>query len=137
MNKTKIGIAIATTLPLYSAVINAEETSVTEMETIQVTGSRINRTDMETASPVTVISSDFIAQSGFQSVEEILSNQPAAAGMNLGATSNNGSGGSATVNLRGMGTQRTLVLLNGRRMVSVWHRSKFVGRLKYDSCVYD
>jgi iron complex outermembrane receptor protein len=38
--------------------------------------------------------------------------------MSLGATSNNGSGGSATVNLRGMGTQRTLVLLNGRRMVA-------------------
>ena len=67
---------------------------------------------------MTVISSEFIAQSGYSSVEEILSAQPTAAGMNLGATTNNGSGGSATVNLRGMGAQRTLVLLNGRRMVS-------------------
>lgn len=41
-----------------------------------------------------------------------------AAGMSLGSTSNNDSGGSATVNLRGMGVQRTLVLINGKRMVA-------------------
>lgn len=97
---------------------NAAEEAQDSVERIEVTGSRINRTDVETASPVTVISSEFIAQSGYSSVEEILSAQPTAAGMNLGATTNNGSGGSATVNLRGMGSQRTLVLLNGRRMVS-------------------
>ena len=89
-----------------------------EIERIAVTGSRINRTDIETASPVTVISSDFIVKSGYTSVQEILSAQPAASGMSLGASSNNGSGGSATVNLRGMGVQRTLVLLNGKRMVA-------------------
>jgi iron complex outermembrane receptor protein len=94
------------------------EEGVEEVERIAVTGSRINRTDIESASPVTVISSDFITKSGFTSVQEILSMQPAAAGMSLGSTSNNGSGGSATVNLRGMGVQRTLVLLNGRRMVA-------------------
>jgi iron complex outermembrane receptor protein len=55
-------------------------------------------------------------QSGFQSVQEVLANEPTAADMSLGASSNNGSGGSATVNLRGMGSQRTLVLLKGRRM---------------------
>lgn len=102
---------------VISSQVNAAEAEVS-VERIEVTGSRINRTDVETASPVTVISSEFIAQSGYSSVEEILSAQPTAAGMNLGATTNNGSGGSATVNLRGMGAQRTLVLLNGRRMVS-------------------
>jgi iron complex outermembrane receptor protein len=98
--------------------VMAVESSIEEIEKIQITGSRINRTDMETASPVTVITSDFIAQSGYTSVAEILSTQPAAAGMSLGSSSNNGSGGSSTVNLRGMGENRTLVLLNGRRMVS-------------------
>ncbi|TRX54078.1 TonB-dependent receptor [Thalassomonas sp. M1454] len=101
-----------------SVNVNAEEAEVTEVERIEVTGSRINRTDMETASPVTVISADVIAKSGYTSVQEILAVQPTAAGMSLGASSNNGSGGSATVNLRGMGVQRTLVLLNGRRMVA-------------------
>ncbi|WP_394175570.1 TonB-dependent receptor plug domain-containing protein [Thalassotalea litorea] len=89
-----------------------------DVERIEITGSRINRTDMETASPVAVIGAEQIAKSGFTSVQEILNVQPTAAGMSLGATSNNGSGGSATVNLRGMGAQRTLVLLNGRRMVA-------------------
>lgn len=111
---------IASTASSLSIVSQASAATGTEasVERIEVTGSRINRTDVETASPVTVISSEFIAQSGYNSVEEILSAQPTAAGMSLGATTNNGSGGSATVNLRGMGSQRTLVLLNGRRMVA-------------------
>jgi iron complex outermembrane receptor protein len=111
-------IGVASSAALTTTHVFANETEVSKVERIEVTGSRINRTDVETASPVTVISADFIMQSGYQSVEEILSTQPSAAGMSLGSTSNNGSGGSATVNLRGMGTQRTLVLLNGRRMVS-------------------
>ncbi|MBB1355742.1 TonB-dependent receptor, partial [Pseudoalteromonas sp. SR45-5] len=105
--------------PMFSSVqVLAADEAATSIEKIQVTGSRINRTDMETSSPITVIGDDFIAKSGFTSVADILSTQPSAAGISLGASSNNGSGGSATVNLRGMGSQRTLVLLNGRRMVS-------------------
>jgi len=116
--KRALVIGVASSAALTTTHVFANETDVDKVERIEVTGSRINRTDVETASPVTVISADFIMQSGYQSVEEILSTQPSAAGMSLGSTSNNGSGGSATVNLRGMGTQRTLVLLNGRRMVS-------------------
>ena len=116
-SKYAVAIGVAAT-PVASFQILAEEVDLPKIERIEVTGSRINRTDMETASPVTVIESDYIMKSGYQSVEEILSTQPAVAGMNLGATSNNGSGGSATVNLRGMGEKRTLVLLNGRRMVA-------------------
>jgi iron complex outermembrane receptor protein len=111
-------VMIALAATSFTSVQAFSEEGVEGVERIAVTGSRINRTDIETASPVTVISSDFITQSGFTSVQEILAMQPAASGMSLGATSNNGSGGSATVNLRGMGTQRTLVLLNGRRMVA-------------------
>ncbi len=111
-------VMIALAATSFTSVQAFAEEGAEEVERIAVTGSRINRTDVETASPVTVISSDFIAKSGYTSVQEILSMQPAAAGMSLGSTSNNGSGGSATVNLRGMGTQRTLVLMNGRRMVA-------------------
>lgn len=123
MNKTQLNLAVITTFSALAVPsVFAQEVSVpqinTDIEKIQVTGSRINRTDMETASPVTIISSDFIAKSGYTSVQDILSTQPAAAGMSLGSSSNNGSGGSATVNLRGMGANRTLVLLNGRRMVA-------------------
>ena len=111
-------VMIALAATSVTSVQAVAEEGAEEVERIAVTGSRINRTDIESASPVTVISSDFITKSGFTSVQEILSMQPAAAGMSLGSTSNNGSGGSATVNLRGMGVQRTLVLLNGRRMVA-------------------
>jgi len=119
-SKRKINRAIVLALAASSVttVQSYAQDGADEIERIAVTGSRINRTDIETASPVTVISSDFITKSGYSSVQEILSAQPAVAGMSLGATSNNGSGGSATVNLRGMGVQRTLVLLNGKRMVS-------------------
>ena len=116
--KRALVIGVASSAALTTTHVFANEAEEIKIERIEVTGSRINRTDIETASPVTIISADFIMQSGYKSVQEILSTQPSAAGMSLGATSNNGSGGSATVNLRGMGTQRTLVLLNGRRMVS-------------------
>ncbi|MGO2478036.1 MAG: TonB-dependent receptor plug domain-containing protein [Pseudoalteromonas sp.] len=119
MKKSILGLAVVSAIPMFSSMqVLAADDSAESIEKIQVTGSRINRTDMETASPVTVISDDFIVQSGYTSVDEILSNQPSAAGASLGGTTNNGSGGSATINLRGMGSQRTLVLLNGRRMVS-------------------
>jgi len=119
MKKSTLGLAVIAAIPMFSSVqVLAADEAATSIEKIQVTGSRINRTDMETASPITVIGDDFIAKSGFTSVADILSTQPSAAGISLGASSNNGSGGSATVNLRGMGAQRTLVLLNGRRMVS-------------------
>lgn len=119
MKKSTLGLAVIAAIPMFSSVqVLAADEAATSIEKIQVTGSRINRTDMETSSPITVIGDDFIAKSGFTSVADILSTQPSAAGISLGASSNNGSGGSATVNLRGMGSQRTLVLLNGRRMVS-------------------
>ncbi|GGP46861.1 TonB-dependent receptor [Shewanella algicola] len=107
--------SVATTGLFSSAVIAADEEKV---ERIEVTGSRIQRQDMETASPVTVISAEAIRAEGFTSVDELLQAQTSMAGAALGSSSNNGSDGVAQVDLRGMGSQRTLVLLNGRRMVN-------------------
>ncbi|MBT1445962.1 TonB-dependent receptor [Shewanella sp. JM162201] len=89
-----------------------------DVERIAVTGSRINRQDMETASPVTVIDAGAIRAEGYTSVDQLLQAQPAMAGMAVGGTTNNGADGVAQVDLRGMGANRTLVLLNGRRMVN-------------------
>ncbi|ABO23940.1 TonB-dependent siderophore receptor [Shewanella loihica] len=96
--------------------VAAEESA--SFERIAVTGSRIQRQDMETASPVTVIDASAIRAEGYNSVDEILQAQPAMAGMAVGSTTNNGADGVAQVDLRGMGASRTLVLLNGRRMVN-------------------
>lgn len=88
------------------------------VEKVQVTGSRIKRTDMETASPVTVISAEDISLGSYTSVEQVLQQSPASSGMATGAASNNGGVGAARINLRGLGSNRTLVLVNGRRMVN-------------------
>ncbi|MCS4308334.1 iron complex outermembrane receptor protein [Rheinheimera pacifica] len=99
-----------------SAAVAQEETA--KVERIEVTGSRIQRQDMETASPVTVIDAAAIRMEGFTSVDQLLQAQTSMAGAAVGSTTNNGADGVAQVDLRGMGSQRTLVLLNGRRMVN-------------------
>ncbi len=84
--------------------------------TIVVTGSRINRPDLEQSSPVAVIGADEISRRGAISVEQVLRQLPGStAGINPGV--NNGATGIASFNLRGLGTNRNLVLLNGRRIV--------------------
>lgn len=99
-----------------SSAFAAEEKA--KVERIEVTGSRIQRQDMETASPVTVIDAAAIKAEGFTSVDQMLQVQTSMAGAAVGSTTNNGADGVAQVDLRGMGSQRTLVLLNGRRMVN-------------------
>ncbi|NMP30745.1 TonB-dependent receptor [Thalassotalea sp. M1531] len=97
----------------------AEELGVEKaVERIQVTGSRIKRADMETASPVTVIDASEISASGVTSIDQLLQKTTAASGAMTNPGINNGSGGNATINLRGLGAQRTLVLVNGRRMIN-------------------
>ncbi|MGI2056811.1 TonB-dependent receptor plug domain-containing protein [Shewanella baltica] len=99
-----------------SSAFAAEEKA--KVERIEVTGSRIQRQDMETASPVTVIDAAAIKAEGFTSVDQMLQVQTSMAGAAVGSSTNNGADGVAQVDLRGMGSQRTLVLLNGRRMVN-------------------
>ncbi|MDT3308188.1 TonB-dependent receptor plug domain-containing protein [Shewanella vaxholmensis] len=99
-----------------TSVFAAEEKA--KVERIEVTGSRIQRQDMETASPVTVIDAAAIKAEGFTSVDQMLQVQTSMAGAAVGSSTNNGADGVAQVDLRGMGSQRTLVLLNGRRMVN-------------------
>ncbi|QTE88386.1 TonB-dependent receptor plug domain-containing protein [Shewanella algae] len=109
--------AVSTGAASVSQVAYAAEDGA-KVERIEVTGSRIQRQDMETASPVTVISADAIRAEGFTSVDQLLQAQTSMAGAAVGSTTNNGANGAAQVDLRGMGAERTLVLLNGRRMVN-------------------
>lgn len=115
-----INLAIVTSITtgafVTSSAFAAEEKA--KVERIEVTGSRIQRQDMETASPVTVIDAAAIKAEGFTSVDQLLQVQTSMAGAAVGSSTNNGADGVAQVDLRGMGSQRTLVLLNGRRMVN-------------------
>lgn len=93
----------------------------TTLETVTVTGSHIKRAQISGVGPVTVIDRDAIQRSGAISVETLLQRLPAAAGFAGNQTNaywaDNGYG-TTQVNLRGLGISRTLVLLNGRRVVN-------------------
>lgn len=88
-----------------------------EGDVILVTGSRIARSDLQASSPVSLVDQDQIRLSGEVNVENILEEIPAVA-PDLGGTTNNGGSGIATVDLRALGANRTLVLVNGRRYVA-------------------
>ena len=60
----------------FSASTTAAEEGLEKVERIQVTGSRIKRTDLETSSPVTVMTAEEIKLSGFTRVEDILNQLP-------------------------------------------------------------
>ena len=99
----------------------APETAVgtpkrTSEEEIVVTGSRIRRKDLTTPAPLTVISREQVASSGKVSIGDFLQTRPTQ-GNALNTSVNNGGDGSTRVNLRGLGVNRTLVLVNGRRFV--------------------
>ena len=88
-------------------------------ERVEITGSKIRRIDAETAAPVQVITRDQIVQSGAATVGEVLQALPSIAGAATNPQVNNGGGdGASTISLRGLGAERTLLLLDGRRLGS-------------------
>ncbi|NKJ42622.1 TonB-dependent receptor [Novosphingobium sp. SG720] len=93
----------------------ADAATADDSTPIIVTGTRIERPDLTASSPVSVISSESIKSVNTVTVEQILSVNPQFAGGSTGASNNPGDG-SATLDLRGLGSQRTLVLLNGKRL---------------------
>ncbi len=86
-------------------------------DTIIVTGSRLGGDSLKQASPISVVSAKEIALSGQINVESVLKDLPQLIPSSTGA-SNNPGGGVATADLRGLGSTRTLVLVNNRRYVA-------------------
>ena len=113
-----IAFGAASTAAFSASSSAAEEESAAKVERIQVTGSRIKRTDLETASPVTVIDSVQLENQGIQDVGQFLQSSAVMSGSPAMTTTNNGGNGGTFVELRGLGSSRTLVLVNGRRPVS-------------------
>src|SRR5579871_2162793 len=93
----------------------AADTSGASLEEVVVTGSRITSPNLTAISPITSVDAGYISSTNLTRTEDILNNLPMVfAGQN--STVSNGSNGTATVNLRGLGPNRTLVLVNGRRL---------------------
>ena len=107
------GVAVAQT--------SQKSASTSAVEEVLVTGSRIPRADIEGVGPVSVVSLEQINKSGIVNVETLLQRLPASAGFAGNQTSAYWTGrgwGTTQVNLRGLGINRTLVLLDGRRLVN-------------------
>lgn len=108
---TVVGIAMLAT-PAF-AQDAADDTGDSD---IIVTGSRIPQPNLEGVSPVTTVNSQDIKLQGITRVEDLLNNLPQVfAGQSSGVS--NSADGTASVDLRGLGPSRTLVLVNGRRMM--------------------
>ena len=82
---------------------------------IVVTGSRIRSANLESTTPVTQVTAADVVTQGVTRIEDLVNQLPQAfAAQNV--TVSNGATGTATLNLRGLGSARTLVLIDGRRM---------------------
>ena len=102
--------AATLTTGLASAQDDAEE-----LEEVIVTGSRIVRKDLNSVSPISVTSAEDVKLSGFTRVEDLMNSLPQIEAAQTSFISN-GASGTASLDLRGMGTTRTMVLINGRRL---------------------
>lgn len=112
--RTQLYSAISLTALAVSSV--ATPAVAQDSDTIVVTGSRIARTDLVANSPVSIIDTQEIALSANVEADRLLDVLPQTVSSN-GPTTNNPGNGAANVNLRNLGTVRTLVLANGRRFV--------------------
>jgi iron complex outermembrane recepter protein len=119
--KASAGVA-ALGLALLAAPAFAQEAEEVATEvsegtgTITVTGSRISNPNLKLSSPVSVVSEVELQLRQVNTAEQFLRELPAAVA-DIGSAVNNGNSGGSFVNLRGIGAQRNLVLLDGRRIV--------------------
>jgi outer membrane receptor protein involved in Fe transport len=98
-----------------AADADAASESGPAVQEVIVTGSRIQSTNLVSISPVTTVSATDIEQTGLVRTEDILNNLPQVFS-GQGSTLSNASDGTSTVDLHDLGPQRTLVLVNGRRL---------------------
>ncbi len=109
--------AIAAVLVSTPAAAQDAGASASEDEAIVVTGTRITRPGFTSASPISTIGEQELELQQPVNVEELLRNQPQF-NSGVGSQVNNGSVGTATIDLRGLSEPRTLPLVDGKRMVA-------------------
>jgi outer membrane receptor protein involved in Fe transport len=102
--------SVASTTPAVSNTPGADQGEIV------VTGSRISNPNLTSASPITVVNAAEIKLQGATRIEDVLNSLPQSFAAQSSSVSN-GSNGTATANLRNLGENRTLVLVNGRRLM--------------------
>lgn len=113
-------LAGTTSLPAQPAgSTDSKKDEPQKLEKFEVTGSRVKRTDVETPAPVVRYTDQDIEQSGFTNLGDFVQSLPFNSGqMNSIIQTASFTRGAATLNPRGLGSNRFLVLINGRRSVS-------------------
>ena len=109
------GVIVGLSAPLAYAQTTTTPPPAEKIEKIEITGSRIPSPNLESTSPITVINATDISFQSPISAENLLNQLPQVFA-EMGNMLSNGSTGTATVDLRGVGSSRTLVLINGRRL---------------------
>lgn len=121
------GGIVATLLVLAPALATAQDRATdpqddgSQLEEVVVTGSRIRVQDYVAANPVTTVSSESLEQSGQTNVTQFLQEVPSlvnSVDVETGSDVNGNFNGLSLLNLRNLGTSRTLVLVDGRRHVA-------------------
>ena len=115
-NRYLLSLAVMSSMFLTNIAF-AQDEEASDVEVVVVTGSRIARPETATSAPVTVVTSDDIKASGLTDLGEVLRQISATQGSSPTLNTNNGGSGGVAYSLRGIGASRTLVLLNGRRVV--------------------
>jgi iron complex outermembrane recepter protein len=115
-----LGTAIGVSTTLSAGVAFAQEPGAKPVEEIYVTGSRIGRgSDFESPSPVASFSRDDLSKSGYNNLQQLMEKQPFTGNGTFSTRGNNqdsSANGAASISLRGLGADATLVLVNGRRV---------------------
>lgn len=107
---------VASTIATPAAFAQDSEDKADTVERIEVTGSRIQRTDMESALPVSVITAEDIAATGLNDVAGVIAQLPFNSAGSFQSASGSSASNHSSSGLRGLSSERTLVLVNGRRV---------------------
>lgn len=93
--------------------------ATTQLQRVEVTGSAIRRVDAETAVPITVLRADDLRKQGVSTTAELLQRVTGSQSViNSSSSVGSGSGGASYADMRGIGANKTLILLNGRRLAN-------------------
>ncbi|MDQ2990867.1 MAG: TonB-dependent receptor plug domain-containing protein, partial [Pseudomonadota bacterium] len=102
-----------------SAAAMAQTDNAAPIQRVEITGSAIKRIDAETAVPVTIIKMDDLKKQGVTTIEQVMANLTVSqSSLGTSQVVGSGTGGASYADLRGIGANKTLVLLNGRRLAN-------------------
>ena len=107
---------LALSFGLFNADIVAQDESADNVEEVVITGSRIKRDSLNSAAQVTTITSEDIAASSGLMTADVLRDSIYNSFGSFSPTAGSSAMGNATISVRGLGSSRTLVLMDGRRM---------------------